>query len=486
MRPTRQICCAIIALFVYTGCLYAQPKEADEWAELRPEVQRIIDQTHFIEAEFAIDILLKIVRSGKLPDNKWRKRLLSESFRRLDEVQQPLRRRLALAGVDVDNRQVRLSEALERRLDALSLRSEILREMLKADPQEARRLAFDTGFVPDARVLSCRDALTREYDPFYDVLGEVARATFNAGEIKDQIRMIKLTPFIGSMATVGQIAPVGRMIVTLNAGKIELDQLLLAYGAAIRAMSSSGREFSAFFWSNDWIRQFISVLKTCEKGEIQCSFLKDSLRRLVVRSFQSEICPDDRATYREHAPGLIGYLNESLFRTAPLKAEELKPSSIGPPVELESYGASKEAMEISGKYRLLNWKDPVKGGQEYSPEERAEPKWTEKFEELFSDVVDWTGSEEKDRASYFHQKSIFFTMIYEAAPSALWRAKVLRSFANFISTEPFKKESRIEWFLWAETMVKLIDKDTGLKFEILENSRDPVIQLYSAVAATRL
>lgn len=481
MINARLIAGSVLILFGITGGIFSQEAKKVPVGVPSQEIQNIINETYSLDAEYAIDILLKIVRSGKLPDKQWQEKLLAESFRRLDEVQRPNKQKLALTGIPVDNRQVRLSEAFERKLDALSFRGEILRRMLKVDAKEARRLAFDTSFVPRAKTLSCEDALSDEFDPYYEVIAEIARTSFSPTEIRDQARIIALGPLIDSITTVAQITSVGKMITSVDAEKGELNQLLLAYGSAIRNMQPSDREFSASLWSYDWIRQFMSVLKVCEGKGIQCSFLKDSLNGFIVRNFRSERCADNLGTYREYAPGLLKYLNAALFSGAPLKPDDLKPSAIGDAAKLDPYGESIGAKRLGEKYRVLRWKRAADGESERPLEEKFRPEWMEKFEELLEEIDTWNGEGEKSPAAFFHQKCIYYRTLYELAPPGNLQAKTLKAFGNFALNDPIRKESRIEWFYWVERYMQAADQTTGAKYELLDNSRSPVVRLYAAV-----
>jgi hypothetical protein len=123
-----------LALYVAVGA--AAPADSTQKAS----IQAALDMAHGAPGEFAADALLRIAALDAL-ETPQRVRLIEEAFHRADEAQQPYKRRNAMPNIP-SNVQFQ-QRAFAQDLDALSLRTRAIEEMLPLDAGRARQLFLD-------------------------------------------------------------------------------------------------------------------------------------------------------------------------------------------------------------------------------------------------------------------------------------------------------------------------------------------------------
>ena len=112
---------------------------AAEPAKLPEPFQSIRDLADAAPPEFTADALLRIVESGKLADKAARRELLEHAFQLAASAKFPVQMQAA-QGTTTDTRAGSLSDAYALKLDALSLQSRAVRDMLPLDHAKAREL----------------------------------------------------------------------------------------------------------------------------------------------------------------------------------------------------------------------------------------------------------------------------------------------------------------------------------------------------------
>src|SRR5579864_4554568 len=160
-------------LFLAAALIADTPKLAEPY-------QSIVELAHAAPPEFAADALLRVVESGKIPDRNTRRDLLEQAFRLASSARFPVRMR-GVPGSMLDTRSGNLSKAYDLQLDALSLESRAVRDMLPLDAAKAREL-FENIVRPSLATLTCDDALVYDVGEFYQTLAAVANATFTQKE----------------------------------------------------------------------------------------------------------------------------------------------------------------------------------------------------------------------------------------------------------------------------------------------------------------
>jgi len=113
---------------------------------------------------------------------------------------------------------------------------------------------------------------------------------------------------------------------------------------------------------------------------------------------------------------------------------------------------------------------------------RDTPEWYEQLAAYLKDVGEWSPSDEKDAATYFHEKAIVYEMLVELIPHGPDRDKAILAFVDFVANSTLQREKPAEWFSHAQS---LITRAQNLNIEpekiwtAFENSGNPVLMLYT-------
>ena len=121
----------------------------------------MVDLAHAAPPEFGADALLRLVESGKIVGRDAQRDLVEQAFGLAVSAKFPVRKR-HLPGTTLDSRAGSLSQAYGMKLDALSLQSRAVSDMVRIDPAEARKLiqeipppVFDAALLRRRAVLRC-------------------------------------------------------------------------------------------------------------------------------------------------------------------------------------------------------------------------------------------------------------------------------------------------------------------------------------------
>ena len=200
--------------------------------KLPPEVQAIMGLAYASPPEIAADAFLRLAVSGKIADREAKLQLIDQAFDMAAGARDRFRRR-HIAGSPADSRSGSIDRAARLALDTLSLRVRAIRAMLDLDPAKAREL-FSRMETPQPEARSCEDALIFDVTGFYALLSDLANQTFSAGERRLEQHVGFVRPYVVSIASPVEVAPVARLVRTLSVTPRQRDLLLASFVAALR------------------------------------------------------------------------------------------------------------------------------------------------------------------------------------------------------------------------------------------------------------
>lgn len=187
---------------------------AAENLKLAEPFQSIVDLASSAPPELAADALLRIVESGKLKDENARRQLVEQAFQLAASAKLPVRM-VGVPGTTTDTASGSLNQAYGLKLDALSLQSRAVRDMVPLDPAKAREL-FGQIVKPVLAPLTCDDALTYDLSEYYPALVAVVNNSFNAKEKAEEKHVNLLLDAIAQVVSTSQLAPLSQAIQSAN------------------------------------------------------------------------------------------------------------------------------------------------------------------------------------------------------------------------------------------------------------------------------
>jgi hypothetical protein len=417
-----------------------------ETPKLPEPYQSIVELSSAAPPEFAADALLRVVESGKIANRDARRNLLQQAFRLAAMAKFPVRMR-GVPGSLVDTRSGYLSRAYDLKLDSLSLQSRAVRGMLPIDAMKARELFQEISWPALAR-LTCDDPLVYDVSDFYQTLGAIVEGAFTVEERKKEEQLNFLLDYMGKVSAPSQLAPMARAIKSASGSAQQRDILWNKFNGLLESMHPDDRSFAS---AMDDI-----------KGEVApgpgASFEKFTQ--------SSAGCPDDVR------PGVTLDLSQGPVHT-------------GKTPKVEHYWESAEARRLlEGAQKLRYTSD----GKLLADSVRSTREWQQQLADYLSQLADWTASQEKSDADYYHEKCVVFEALVELIPPGPQRDKTLLAYLEFIGNSNLQRESPLDWFMHAHSMLERVrNTNSGEPSKLLdafESSGNPVLVLYAALEKT--
>lgn len=413
-----------------------------ENAKLPEPFQSVVDLSHAAPPEFGADALLRLVESGKIADLDNRRDLVEQAFSLAASATYPLRKR-HLPGTTLDSRAGSLSQAYGMKLDALSLQSRAVLDMVPIDPAEARKLILEIP-PPVFEPLSCDDALFYDVSDFYLALTAVVNSSFSAQERAKEEHVNFLLGYVGQVTSPAQLIPLARTIQGAGVTNEQREVLWARFNALLPNIQSDDRSFSA-------------VLAEPAAG---MDFILAAVRQ------HSAGCKSDAPAAQ--ANGAI-QANKAAASTP----------------KVEAYWQSAEAQRMMDDGKKLRFGD---GGRVLTEAERSTPEWQQRLTDYLSALAAWSPDSEKSEADYYNEKCTVYIALVELIPAGPQRDKMLEAFIDFISNSPLQQQSPVEWYNQANFMLERVrgsrDGEAAKVLDAFERSGNPVLALETALDKT--
>jgi hypothetical protein len=455
----------------------AAPADSPEKAA----IQAALDMAHGAPGEFAADALLRIAALDAL-DSPQRVMLIEEAFRRADEAQQPYKRRNAMPNIP-SNVQFQ-QRAFAQDLDALSLRTRAVEEMLPLDAAKARRLFLDLPPL-DLPPVSCEDAMVFDVSSYYQALTGVALRGFTPKEARNGDPSQFVSQRMARIASPAEIAPAVRAITGAGLDDLQFAGALAAFTDALKRISKDDRTFS--FYLPDAGAAVQTLIADITRRRLSPLPLIEAYRVYLVSNFTAPRCADDNV-----APALDSRsVDAIIFFNQNVRAAPLQPIQVTEAVAASKSGAatglrscvSQACSAIARQYRALI----------FTPEGSAMPnsvrdtiEWRRQFDEVLAALRDWADiapdATSDDAAQQFREKCVFYTELAALPRDARLRQTVLIALLDYLQRSRDRARTRIEWLLPVNLLIGRMHIDPaglGKLADEFRRSMDPVIAMYA-------
>ena len=383
-----------ILVLLFAGFLQAETPKLPE------PYRSLVELAQAAPPEFAADAMLRVAESGQIKDPDAIRDLVEQAFRMAAGATFRVRMR-GVPGTTTDTRSGLLSQAYDLKLDALSLQSRAVRDMLAIDKAKARDLFRD---IPPPRLapLTCDDAMVYDVADFYQTIGLIANTAFSEKERAKEEHINFVLDFVGQVVSPAQLAPLARVVKSVNATSAQAERLWTRFNGMLEDLLADERSYSAA----------LSAVSSESGPKMQASLEKYKRQGLS--------CQDD-------AGGATPKL-ERFWRTP----------------------KAKTLLEDGLKLRL------APDGHLFTEADRSTPEWQARLTDYLGDLEDWTPGQELSDTVYYHQKCLVFEALAELIPAGPQREKVLLDFLNFIGNSNLQRQSPVEWFIQANSVLERI------------------------------
>lgn len=355
----------ILAIF-FLGLVSAgqSPEKKPTPTPERPRaIVSLLNDARIAAPELAVDTFLKIIESKKVADRVWRKEIIDEALRMIDDVQYPMPMRPAYGGkvergnLLNDTEVVVLASAHTAKLDRLSFKGRAITLLLETDPERAKQMILQMGGQFGLKPRTCEDALTYSPDGIYPVVIEVAKAVFTEQQIAEGQRALFLAPWIENIESPRQIYPALDILQQIQGSDAERQML---FNAASGAINRSFRDDRSFTYGWEAITARIAKLTEGE-GDPLKSDLKNAFRGMLLKNLGGTRCKDSEIKKDGPLPDYIVTANK-LFPEKPFTLEDLSTTEYSGTAKLthilqKSSSARKlreELMDVRGQRVLDN------------------------------------------------------------------------------------------------------------------------------------
>jgi hypothetical protein len=418
-----------------------------EIAKLPEPYQSLADLARGAPPEFMADALLRIVEQGRLADKGARRDLIEEAFRIAAAAKFPVRMQ-GLPGTTTDTGSGSLSRAYALKLDALSLESRAVRDMLPLDPASARKL-FGEIARPMLSPLTCDDALVYDLSDFYQALGTVVNGTFTPKERAKDEHLNFLGDYLGVAASPQEIAPLAQVVQSMGVTAQQRQGLWARLSGVLESMRTDDRSFSAS----------LLVLNALSLPELQTSLEK----------------------YRQKSHGCEGDASSTPADASKNAAPSTKKATTP---KLDPYWQSSASQQFLAPGRKLRFD---KNNMPLSDADRSTPEWQQQVTDYLNLLDGWTADQENSEADYYHEKCIVLTALIELAPPGPLNDKLLVDYVDFIGNSNLYQQSPAEWFLEPQALLDRFQPSTAMRAKILDAYQrpgNPVLSLEVALERT--
>jgi hypothetical protein len=413
-----------LIILLLAAFLYAEPPKLAE------PYRSLVDLAQATPPEFAADAMLRIAESGKIKDRDAVRDLVEQGFRMAAAAtfRVPMR---GLPGTTTDTRSGVLSQAYDLKLDALSLQSRAVRDMLAIDKAKARDL-FRNIPPPVLAPLTCDDAMVYDVADFYRTIGIIANTAFSEKERAKEEHINFVLDYLGQAVSPVQLAPLARLIKNADATPAQTELLWTRFKGLLESIRGDGRSSSSAL----------------------------------------------AAISAEGGPGLHSF--EKYEQTAQVCKND---PDVTP--KLERFWQTPRAKQLLVDGLKLR---SAPEGRMSTEAERSTPEWQRQFTDYLSELADWTSVQEQSDADYYHQKCIVFEALLELVPAGPQQDKVLLDFVNFIGNSNLQRQSPVEWFIQANSVLERVrhsnDSTLSKLSEAYEHSGNSLLELEIALEKT--
>jgi len=438
---------SLVAGLLALSAAYAQkPTPTPE----RPrQIVALLNDARLAAPELAVDTFLKVAESKKVTDPIWRKEIIDEALRMIDDVQYPMPMHAAFGGDRDgtirslnDTEAISLIGAYSAKLDKLSFKGRVITLLLETDRDRAKQMVFQMGGQLGLKARTCEDVLAYVPNDIYPVVANVATAVFSEPQIAEGQRAMFVAPWIENIESPRQIYPALSLLQQMQGSAAERQIL---FNAASRAIDRNFKDDRSFTQAWEAISARVGKLVGGEPDPLK-SDLKNAFRGMLLKNLRGTRCSDNEIKKDEPLPDYVEAANK-LFPEKPLTFEDVSTSEFAgtaKPTHIlkKSSGAQKLRDE------LLTVRDMQIVDNKVVNHDVTDLAWASRVNEFIDRALSFEGSDTETEGEMLLLKAAFVSgMIHGISPSEL-RKSIVRKYLRLVAGSRLQKTSFIEWRHW--------------------------------------
>ena len=416
--------------------------------ERNREIVALLNDARYAAPELAVDTFLKVVETKKVTDPIWRREIIEEALRTIDEVQYAMPMRPAYGGRVERNNELNDTEAYVQmaayaaRLDRLSLKGRVISLLLETDSQRAKQMIFQIGGDFRLKPRSCEDALVYGPEGIYPVVLKVAKAVFTEQQVAEGQRALFVAPWIENIESPRQIYPTLDLVQQLQGSPAERQILFNAASKAIDRDFKDDRSFT-YAWESITARtgKLIEGEGDPLKGE-----LKSAFRSMLLKNLRGTRCKDNEIKKEGPLPDYIEAVNK-LFPEKPLTLEDVLASEYKGTAKL-THILQKSSSARKFREELITVRDTKVVDNKIVNHDITDAAWVSRVNDFVDRVFSFEGSDGETETEMLFLKGGFVGGMMSGISPGELRNSIVRKYLRLIANSRLQKTSFIEWQFW--------------------------------------
>lgn len=477
-------------LAVVIASMIAAFSVAAQTAEKKPtptpdrnrDIVALLNDARLAAPELAVDTFLKVVESKKVTDPVWRKEIIDEALRMIDDVKHPIAMRIVpVKGIVINNTDAYLwGMAFNEKLDGLSLKSRVIMQMADIDIVRAKRIVFEMGGQFRLKPRSCEDLLTYETGEIYPAVATVAKSAFNEKEIADGRRALFVAPWIENIESPTQISSAIDLVQEMQGSPIEKQMLFAALSQAMSRNFNDDRTFtSAVGWAGGPAKK-IEKLIAAESDFVKADIVS-AYRESLLKNLRGARCEENEIKREDPLPSYIEAANR-LFPGKPISVEDIISSEVKDGAKsVDLLATSNDTQRIRSELISLTGAGPPDNPYLF---DKGNIEWQSKVTEFVDRIPSWKPREEISDLRLFSLRAALYGAILQIAPEGELMKTVLRRYLRYMAGTPIQKENYIQWSSQVRMVKGFLGKNAEVFYEVAAEFPNPNLKLL--VAANKL
>ncbi|CAN5388213.1 hypothetical protein BH10ACI2_BH10ACI2_19230 [soil metagenome] len=423
----------------------ASPKPTPERSR---EIVALLNDARLAAPELAVDTFLRVVELKKVTDPVWRKEIIDEALRVIDDVQYAMPMRPAYGGeVERGNELLDTQEFVivvgsGAKLDRLSFRGRVIELLLETDRERAKQMVFQMGGQLGLKPRSCEDALTYSPDDIYMVVGKVAKAVFSEQQIAEGQRALFVAPWIENIESPRQIYSALNLLQQMQGSAVERQTL---FNAASTAINRNFKDDRSFTYQWEGLAGKVGKITSGEPDPLK-SDLANAFRGMLVKNLRGTRCTDNEVKKAGPLPVYVEAANK-LFPEKPLTIEDVSTSDLSGTAKLTHILKKSTAGRKFREELLAVVGDQIVDNKVIN-HDLADADWASRITEFIDRSLSFEGTDSETESELLFLKAAFVGRVIHGVNPGDLRKSIVRKYIRLLAASNLQKTSFIEWRFW--------------------------------------
>ncbi len=407
------------------------------------EIVALLNDARLAAPELWVDTFLKVVETKKVTDPVWRKEIIDEALRMIDDVQYPMPMRPAYGGkVERNNELLDTLDVVlgmsSAKLNRLSFKGRVITLLLETDRERAKQMIFQMGGQFGLKPRSCEDALSYEPDDIYGVVGKVATAVFTSQQVAEGQRALFVAPWIENIESPKQIYPALGLVQQMQGSPAERQIL---FNGLSRAMNRDFKDDRSFTYLWEGLAARVGKLTGGEPDPLKTD-VKAAFRSMLLKNLRGTRCKDNEIKKDDPLPDYIEAANKILEK--PLTIEDVTTSEVSGTAKL-THILKKSTAALKLRDESISVRDTQIVDNKIVNHDVNDIAWASRVNEYIDRVIAFEGTENETEGELLFLKSAFIGGTVSGIGAGELRTSIVRKYLHLLANSPLQKTSFIQW-----------------------------------------